>query len=281
MYQINYIAPELQKDTSLSLSARCILGRIGGLTQRGKKSCYASNDFLANECGLSKRTIQNSLSELEQREIISTKITLFQGRKTRYIYLSYEPEDNSFNSAKHDTTHAKSAISDSAEHDKTGANFAISNSAKSAISTIYIEKDNRDHIERDRKTHSLSLDFNSIFSAMNEVKKEFTDYVFTDEEIKENAQSYLDKSQGYKFYKGKPTEAKIKAWLQNSIKYLQEKPQKTKKPAGSGFEIDFEGAAERLQRFRQLEEQYDREHSEPVEADYQIMDELEDKNTPA
>ena len=104
MYQINYIAPELQKDTSLSLSTRCVLGRVGNLTQRGKKPCCASNEFLANECGLSLRTIQKSLSELEQRKIISTKITLFQGRKTRYIYLIYKLERNSFNSAKYNTT---------------------------------------------------------------------------------------------------------------------------------------------------------------------------------
>ena len=269
MYQINYIAPELQKDTSLSLSARCVLGRIGGLTQRGKKPCYASNEFLANECGLSKRTIQNSLSELEQRKIISTKITLFQGRKTRYIYLSYEPENNSFNSAKHDTTHAKSALLESAKHDKTDANFAISNSAKSAISTIYIEKDNRDHIERDRKTLSIPFDFNSIFSAMNEIKNEFTDYVFTDEEIRENAQSYLDKSQGYKFYKGKPTEAKLKAWL---TQYLKQKKEKTSVVSGSG------DLAKRLSAMNQINEMMSkRSHTEkksdPIDADFEIIDE--------
>lgn len=280
MYQINYIAPELQKDTSLSLSARCVLGRIGGLTQRGKKPCYASNEFLSNECGLSKRTIQNSLSELEQRKIISTKITLFQGRKTRYIYLSYEPENNSFNSAKHDTTYAKSAISDSAKHDKTDTNFAISNSAKSAISTIYIEKDNRDHIERDRKTLSIPFDFNSIFSAMNDIKKEFTDYVFTDEEIRENAQSFLDKSQAYKLYQGEVTEKKLRAWLQNSIKYQQNKPQgsnKTSKIVEHGFEIDFEGAAERLEKFRQILEK----NNNPIDVDCNVIDELENKNAPA
>lgn len=89
MYQINYIAPELQKDTSLSLSARCVLGRIGGLTNKGKKDCCASNEFLAHECGLSVGTVQKALTELKNREIIDTKTTLFQGRKIRYIYLIY------------------------------------------------------------------------------------------------------------------------------------------------------------------------------------------------
>lgn len=142
-----------------------------------------------------------------------------------------------------------------------------------------------DHISKEKyrsesvdHTHSLSLDFDSIFSAMNEVKNEISDHIFTDAEIKENAQSYIDKSQLYNAYKGKPTEAKLKAWLKNSIRFRQEKP-KTNKTAE--HEIDWEGAAERLQRIRQLEEQYDREHSEPVEADYQIIDELEDKNASA
>lgn len=261
MYQINYIAPELQKDTSLSLSARCVLGRIGGLTKRGQKPCYASNEFLANECGLSKRTIQKSLSELEQRKIISTKITLFQGRKTRYIFLIYEPKNNGVNSAK---------------YDKTGAQNALSNSANSALSTFYIEKDNRDNIESD-STHTTSLDFSfsSIFSAMNKIKNEFNDYIFTESEIRENAQSYLDKSQGYKFYKGKPTEAKIKAWLNQ---YLEQKKEKTPSPSGSG------DLAKRLAFMNQIDEMMrngsdNEKKSDPVDADFEIID--EHKNAPA
>lgn len=127
--------------------------------------------------------------------------------------------------------------------------------------------------DEEKQQQQLELNFNSIFSAMNEIKNEFTDYVFSDEEIRENAQSYLDKSQGYKFYKGKPTKAKIKAWLQNSIKHLQEKPQKSKKSYDNSIEYDFEGAAERIRRFKQLEEQYDREHNKPIDADCEIIDE--------
>ena len=284
MYQINYIAPELQKDTSLSLSARCVLGRIGGLTQRGNKPCYASNEFLANECGLSKRTIQNSLSELEQRKIISTKITLFQGRKTRYIYLSYEPENNSFNSAKHDTTHAKSALLESAKHDKTDANFAISNSAKSAISTIYIEKDNRDHIERDRKTLSIPFDFNSLFSVMNEIKNEFTDHIFTDAEIRENAQSYLDKSQEYKFYKGKVTRNKLKLWLRNSISHNQKEISAQHTPITLAGLQDNKAVNDFEQLKKQILEQENQnlKKDDPIEADFEIIDEHDqNKNAPA
>ena len=276
MYQINYIAPELQKDTSLSLSARCVLGRIGGLTKRGQKPCYASNEFLANECGLSKRTIQKSLSELEQRKIISTKITLFQGRKTRYIFLIYEPENNGVNSAKYDKTGAQNALSESAKYDKTGAQNALSNSANSALSTFYIEKDNRDNIESD-STHTTSLDFSfsSIFSAMNKIKSEFNDYIFTEAEIRENTQSYLDKSQGYKFYKGKPTEAKIKAWLNQ---YLEQKKEKTPGPSGSG------DLAKRLAFMNQIDKMMrngsdNEKKSDPVDADFEIID--EHKNAPA
>ena len=274
MYQINYIAPELQKDTSLSLSARCVLGRIGGLTKRGQKPCYASNEFLAIECGLSKRTIQKSLSELEQRKIITTKITLFQGRKTRYIFLIYEPENNGVNSAKYDTTDAKSALSESAKYDKTGAQSALSNSANSALSTFYIEKDNRDNIESDG-THTTSLDFSfsSIFSKMKEIVTSFN-YCFSDTELQTQAQNYLDKSQAYKFYKGKPTEAKIKAWLNQ---YLEQKKEKAQDTSGSG------DLAKRMSFMNQLNEMSKRsdneKKSDPIDADFEIID--EHKNAPA
>lgn len=278
MYQINYIAPELQKDTSLSLSARCVLGRIGGLTKRGQKPCYASNEFLANECGLSKRTIQKSLSELEQRKIISTKITLFQGRKTRYIFLIYEPENNSVNSAKYDTTDAQNTLSESAKYDTTGAQSALSNSANSALSTFYIEKDYRDNIESD-STHTTSLDFSfsSIFSAMNKIKSEFNDYIFTEAEIRENTQSYLDKSQGYKFYKGKPTEDKLRSWMRQ---YVSQKKEKNSAVSGS---VDWE---KRLAFMNQINEMMrdgsdNEKKSDPIDADFEIIDEHKNKNAPA
>ena len=259
MYQINYIAPEIQKDTSLSLSARCVLGRIGGLTKRGQKPCYASNEFLATECGLSKRTIQKSLSELEQRKIITTKITLFQGRKTRYIFLIYEPENNGVNSAKYDTTDAKSALS---------------NSANSALSTFYIEKDNRDNIESDgTHTTSLNFSFSSIFSKMKEIVTSFN-YCFSDTELQTQAQNYLDKSQAYKFYKGKPTEAKIKAWLNQ---YLEQKKEKAQDTSGSG------DLAKRMSFMNQINEMSKRsdneKKSDPIDADFEIID--EHKNAPA
>lgn len=297
MYQINYIAPELQKDTSLSLSARCVLGRIGGLTQRGNKPCFASNEFLASECGLGKVTIQKALNELKDREIIDTKITLYKGKKTRYIYLIYEPQNQKINNSHSELSNSSlytnpssnNELLDSSFYKKPSSRSELSNSSHSELSTIYIEKDNRERYrernkERDREmgtlsdsVNSISFSFDSVLSKMRELQKKLN-YTLTDQQLQENAQSYIDKSQAYKFYKGEVTEKKLKAWLQNSIKYLQEKP-KTNKTAE--HEIDWEGAAERLQRIRQLEEQYDKENSEPVEADYQIIDELEDTNASA
>jgi thiaminase len=128
---------------------------------------------------------------------------------------------------------------------------------------------------------SISFSFDSVLSKMRELQKKLN-YTLTDQQLQENAQSYIDKSQAYKFYQGEVTEKKLKAWLQNSIKYLQEKP-KTNKTAE--HKMDWEEVAEhlpeRLQRIRELEEKYDREYSEPVEADYQIIDGLEDKNASA
>lgn len=123
--------------------------------------------------------------------------------------------------------------------------------------------------DEEKQQQQLELNVNSIFSAMNEIKNEFTDYVFTDEEIRENAQSYLDKSQGYKFYKGKPTKAKIKAWL---TQYLKQKKEKTSVVSGSG------DLAKRLSAMNQLNEMMrKRSHTEkkvdPIDADFEIIDE--------
>ena len=272
----NHMPAEYYADKKISANAKLVLQRLFTLSKDGTQPVYAQRKFLANELGLSVRTISNVFKELETEN-----------------YIQETENTNSFDRTRNFILTCKSCKIDTKEEEKvarikeTVARIK-GNSCKGGIATVATSSldrsKERNKLEEERGTHSLSLDFNSIFSAMNEIKNEFTDYVFTDEEIRENAQSYLDKSQGYKFYKGKPTEAKIKAWLQKSIEYLQNKPQggnKTSQIAEHGFEIDFEGAAERLQRFRQLEEQYDKENSEPIEADYQIIDELENKNTSA
>lgn len=284
----NHMPAEYYADKKISANAKLVLQRLFTLSKDGTQPVYAQRKFLANSLGISMNTITNVFRELLQNNYITEIENTNSFDRTRRFSITLKSCDNEITKV---VTSTHKSCDNEVTNIVRGTPKVVRRYHKSCeggitkvVRSSLDRSKERNKLEEERVTHSLSFDFNSIFSAMNEIKNEFTDYVFSDEEIRENAQSYLDKSQGYKFYKGKPTKAKIKAWLQNSIKHLQEKPQggnKTSQIVEHGFEIDFEGAAGRLQRFRQLEEQYDRENSEPIEADYQIMDELEDKNTSA
>ena len=278
----NHMPAEYYADKKISANAKLVLQRLFTLSKDGTQPVYAQRKFLANSLGISMNTVTNVFRELSQNNYITEIENTNSFDRTRKFSITLKSCDN-------ETTKVVTNTHKSCDNEITDIVGGITNivpdthkscedNSTKVVSSSLDRSKERNKLEEERGTHSLSLDFNSIFSAMNEVKKEFTDYVFTESEIRENAQSYIDKSQAYKFYKGEVTEKKLKAWLQNSIKYLQEKP-KTNKTAE--HEIDWEGAAERLQRIRQLEEQYDKENSEPVEADYQIIDELEDTNASA
>ena len=275
IYTVDSMATELHKDKSISLSARWVLGRIGGLTQRGKQRCFASNEFLADECGLSKRTIQNALNELMSKGIIDTKVTLYKGKKTRYIYLIYEPQEK-------DALLEQNTLLDSAKKSKDNAEDAPSNSANFALSSILIEKDTRKRIERERKTHSISFDFQSIYQIMNELKNDFTDHIFTDKEIRDNVQSYLDKSQLYKLYQGEVTKEKLKAWMRSSIAYAKQKKIDVSPAPITLAELQQNSQVNDFEKFkRQIleDEQKKNQKNDLIEADFEIID--ENKHAPA
>ena len=126
----------------------------------------------------------------------------------------------------------------------------------------------------EKQQQQLELNFNNVFSQMKEIVNSFN-YCFSDTELQTQAQNYLDKSQAYKFYKGKPTEAKIKSWLNQ---YLEQKKEKTPGPSGSG------DLAKRLAFMNQINEMMrngsdNEKKSDPVDADFEIID--EHKNAPA
>ena len=252
----NHMPAEYYADKKISANAKLVLQRLFTLSKDGTQPVYAQRKFLAKELGISMNTVTNVFRELSQNNYITEIENTNSFDRTRRFSITFKSCDNEITNIVTDTHKS-----------------CEDNSTKVVRSSL-------DRNKARNKREDLSLSFDSIFSAMNEIKNEFTDYVFSDEEIRENAQSYLDKSQGYKFYKGKPTEAKIKAWLQKSIEYLQNKPQggnKTSQIVEHGFEIDFEGAAERLDKFKQFLE----ENNNPIDVDCNVIDELENKNTSA
>jgi len=258
----NHMPDEYYADKKISASSKLILQRLFTLSKDGTQTVFAQRQKLSEDLGLSLRTVTRSFKELLDNN-----------------YIEEVKNKDIFDRTKHFNLIGQNGYLDVAKMARFCSQNGHLDVAKMARSPID-RNNNIDRIERDRKTLSIPFDFNSIFSAMNEVKKEFTDYVFTDEEIRENAQSYLDKSQAYKLYRGEVTEQKLKLWLQKSIEYLQNKPQggnKTSQIVEHGFEIDFEGAAERLDKFKQFLE----ENNNPIDVDCNVIDELENKNTPA
>ena len=261
-------------DRNISFLSKLVLERIWSLSKQGQREVFFNRQVYADFFGANPASLSKCFKELIDNGYLQEVKNKNPFDRTKKFYVinkqSTVEKSNNENVEKSNSEitldSQQKQYSECCEKQQSKSNF--SNNLHQTDQ--YSKEKNR---SESSEQLSLSSDFNSIFSAMIEIKNEFTDYVFTDEEIRENVQSYLDKSQGYKFYKGKPTKAKIKAWLQNSIKHLQEKPQKSKKSYGNSIEYDFEGASERIKRFKQLEEQYDREHNKPIDADCEIIDE--------
>lgn len=257
----NHMPAEYYADKKISANAKLVLQRLFTLSKDGTQPVYAQRKFLADSLGISMNTVTNVFRELSQNNYITEIENTNSFDRTRRFSITLKSCDNEITNIVPNSTKVVPNTHKSCED----------NSTKVVRSSLDRSKE-RNKLEKERGTHSLSFDFNSIFSAMNEIKNEFTDYVFTDEEIRENTQTYLDKSQAYKVYQGEVTEKKLRAWLQSSIKYQQKKSQGSNKSYDNSIEYDFEGASERIRRFKQLEEQYDREHSKPIDADCEIIE---------
>jgi hypothetical protein len=279
----NHMPAEYYADRNISFLSKLVLERIWSLSKNGTQEVFFNRQVYATFFGANPSSMSKCFKELIDngylREV-KNKNPFDRTKKFCVIekQLTVEKSNKDVEKSNSDITldSWEKQYSDCWQSERSAFDYHDNVHQTDHISKEKYRSESVDH------THTLSLDFDSIFSAMNEVKNEISDHIFTDAEIRENAQSYLDKSQLYNAYKGKPTEAKLKAWLKNSIRFQQEKP-KTNKTAE--HKMDWEEVAERLperlQRIRELEEKYDREYSELVEADYQIIDELEDKNASA
>lgn len=262
-------------DKNISFLSKLVLERIWSLSKQGKREVFFNRQVYADFFGANPASLSKCFKELIDNGYLREVNNKNPFDRTKKFFVINKQSTVEKSNSELTLGSQQTQYSEYCETQQSKSNF---HNNLHQTDQYNIEKYRSESVD---PTLTLSFDFNSIFYAMNKLKNAFKDYVFTEAELRENAQSYLDKSQLYNAYKGEPTEAKLKAWLKNSIKYLQDKPQASKKTSNSSFEYDFEGAVERLQRLKQLEEQYDRENSEPLEVDYQIIDELEDKNAPA
>lgn len=124
-------------------------------------------------------------------------------------------------------------------------------------------------------TQNIELSFNAVFSQMKKINAQTADFNFTEPELREQAQNYVDKSQSYNFYRGNLTDNKIRSWLRRALKHNQQQnnaPQKQKTEIDYICEDTFENRMARLQKFKELQEKRNQENSDPIDADFNIIE---------
>ena len=122
---------------------------------------------------------------------------------------------------------------------------------------------------------NIEFNFDAVFSQMKKINAQTADFNFTESELREQAQNYVDKSQSYNFYRGKITDNKIRSWLRSALKHNQQQnnaPQKQKTEIDYICEDTFENRMARLQKFKELQEKRNKENSDPIDADFNIIE---------
>lgn len=82
----SYITPILE-DRGLSFKARIMLTHIYSLSAK-KGYCFASNDFFAKKLGISISTVQRTIRELEQIEIVEVQLMDSKIGTSREIHIN-------------------------------------------------------------------------------------------------------------------------------------------------------------------------------------------------
>ncbi|MDY6380961.1 MAG: hypothetical protein SPK94_01750 [Bacteroidales bacterium] len=129
--------------------------------------------------------------------------------------------------------------------------------------------------KQQQQTQNIELSFNAVFSQMKKINAQTADFNFTEPELREQAQNYVDKSQSYNFYRGEITDNKICSWLRSALKHNQQQsnaPQKQKTEIDYICEDTFENRMARLQKFKELQEKHKQENSDPIDADFNIIE---------
>ena len=129
--------------------------------------------------------------------------------------------------------------------------------------------------KQQQQTQNIELSFNAVFSQMKKINAQTADFNFTEPELREQAQNYVDKSQSYNFYRGEITDNKIRSWLRSALKHNQQQnnaSQKQKTEIDYICEDTFENRMARLQKFKELQEKHKQENSDPIDADFNIIE---------
>lgn len=231
----------LLADQSLNNNEKIFIGLLWVLSSHNTKEAFFQKEHIDLVGG--RQIYNRTTQKLNDRNIISYQVKGYGTLKHRYFIIKDQNIITQLNNApsrKQTDTPKKTSLKDR-----------------------FVEK----------QQQQLELNFDVVFSQMKKLVTSFN-YCFSDTELQTQAQNYLDKSQSYKFYKGKPTEAKIKAWLNQ---YLEQKKEKTPAASGSG---DLEKRISFMNQLNEMSKRSDNEKkSDPIDADFEIID--EHKNAPA
>lgn len=101
-FQVNYIPPEIASCKYLSITAKYVFGRIGGYTKKYSQDCWVTNAQLADECGISARSVAEAINQLRDHKLIVTSLGMYKNKKIRYIKVIYKPVNENAKSAQSD-----------------------------------------------------------------------------------------------------------------------------------------------------------------------------------
>ena len=197
-FQVNYIPPEIASCQYLSITAKYVFGRIGGYTKKYSQDCWVTNAQLADECGISARSVAEAINQLRDHKLIVTSLGMYKNKKIRYIKVIYKPVNENAKSAQSDcaknaqsesaksaqSESAKSAQSDCAKSASTVCKICTMESAKSAQSSSIYRDKSRVKIELN-KTNTSSSQSHTQFS-IEKIENDalYLQNIFTEEIMK-------------------------------------------------------------------------------------------------
>lgn len=252
----NHMPAEYYADKKISANAKLVLQRLFTLSKDGTQPVYAQRKFLANELGLSVRTISNVFKELETEK-----------------YIQETENTNSFDRTRNFILTCKSCKIDTKKREKVAR--IKGNSCKGGIAKVATSS--LDRSKARNKREDLTLSFDSVFTVMLELKQELKDlYQFDTNDLQDDAKSFVVK------FKGKVTRENIRAWMIQGFNFRkQHKKEKAVTPAVANDSLKNNDAVARFEEIKRQFRENNLKKDDPVEADFEIIEEHKNKNAPA
>ena len=225
----NYLPDSIWR-MKIPSNAKVIAERICALTKNGEKECFVSNDYLSKQLGMTKKTVQSSLSILEELKIILTKITKRNDKKIRLVYFIYQEIDGQI-CQKVETDSVKNTLSESVNFSNEKCKFFHSESVKNTLSSI---QSNDPGVRREsndlKNTHSPSS-FSDVFSVQKaeEILSKTSDELnvsLSETKLHSEAVKFFDYYSEKNLSIGQ-LKVKARTWIDNCKKYPDFKNKKT------------------------------------------------------